>query len=393
LQIHKKWTDCEKESIKNDYGVLLPIELEEKYQRKYRDIRAFCARNKIKSHRNVTIRKWTEQELSDFIIDWKENILTKEELEIKYNRQYNSLSGKAKDLKLNRITSVDRITSDNIREIIDLYQNKNNSARQIAEMYKTSGSSILTILKNENIQIRDQSHCKRNYNINEKYFDVIDLPEKAYWLGFLYADGSNFEERNYVSLTLKEEDRYILEKLKNDLKSEQPIIEIHNKQFNKIYPNLTIKNKNISEQLKNKGIVQNKTFICRFPNWLEEKYYPDFIRGLFDGDGCISIGHKKQNNYLYFSIDLINGNYDFMTRIENILNNKSNMSHKKIYLHNNIFRIGYSKMDDIHKFYKYIYYNDKDFHYLKRKKDKFELFLSYIKERGFYDDLQKCINN
>lgn len=30
---------------------------------------------------------------------------------------------------------------------------------------------------------------KRQYNVNDSYFHTIDSEDKAYWLGFLYADG------------------------------------------------------------------------------------------------------------------------------------------------------------------------------------------------------------
>ena len=30
---------------------------------------------------------------------------------------------------------------------------------------------------------------KRKYNVNDNYFNKIDNEEKAYWLGFLLADG------------------------------------------------------------------------------------------------------------------------------------------------------------------------------------------------------------
>lgn len=44
------------------------------------------------------------------------------------------------------------------------------------------------------------------YNFSESIFQTIDSPEKAYWLGFLYADGSISGNSNSVYLALKEED-------------------------------------------------------------------------------------------------------------------------------------------------------------------------------------------
>ena len=36
---------------------------------------------------------------------------------------------------------------------------------------------------------------QRKYTINQNYFEIIDTEEKAYWLGFLYADGSVTKDR------------------------------------------------------------------------------------------------------------------------------------------------------------------------------------------------------
>lgn len=55
--------------------------------------------------------------------------------------------------------------------------------------------------------------CKK-YSLNEHVFDVIDNQEKAYWLGFLMADGYNHQTKSCVALRLKAEDREILEKFK-----------------------------------------------------------------------------------------------------------------------------------------------------------------------------------
>ena len=51
------------------------------------------------------------------------------------------------------------------------------------------------------------------YPFNIHFFDEINTEEKAYILGFLYADGYNMEERNTVAISLKKEDSYILERI------------------------------------------------------------------------------------------------------------------------------------------------------------------------------------
>ena len=58
---------------------------------------------------------------------------------------------------------------------------------------------------------------KRIYKVNENYFEKIDTPEKAYILGFFYADGYNNEETGALEFVQKEERIDILEQIKKCL--------------------------------------------------------------------------------------------------------------------------------------------------------------------------------
>lgn len=54
----------------------------------------------------------------------------------------------------------------------------------------------------------------RKHFFNESYFEVIDTEDKAYWLGFLYADGNIYYHKDKngdrkggkVELSLKSDD-------------------------------------------------------------------------------------------------------------------------------------------------------------------------------------------
>ena len=374
----KDWTEKELYDLSVDYGVLLPSELVNKYSVDYDYIRRICSKYSIKSHRNVRMRKWEEQELQNFIKDWKENVLTSFDLETKYNRQYNSLKGKAKDLKITRQTNVDILSEEDIDSICSLYS-ANVSSMELSKKYNICQSSILKILRAGNVDIKDNSHCKRYYKINEHYFDNIDDEHKAYWLGLLFADGYNQECRNSIILTLKEEDKYILTNLLDDLESNYCIKPLYNKKFNSTAYKIRISNKRISEQLKEKGVVQNKTFISNFPN-IDNNLIRHFIRGYFDGDGCISLSMRGVNNdRMYATFSIVNGNYDFLKE----LNLKMNIDCDKIISPvKNIYQIAYNKYSEIIKLYDYLY-SDATI-YLKRKNDKFIDYLKYKEGSGHF---------
>ena len=137
------------------------------------------------------------------------------------------------------------------------------------------------------------SISSRIYQIDDSVFNCIDTQEKAYWLGFLMSDGYNNENNNCVSLRLHYKDIDVLEKFKEFLKTDTPI-HIYNRNIseNKIYCDLTVSSYILSSRLSDLGCVQGKTSILEFPN-IPKYLYSHFIRGYFDGDGCVSIIPRK----------------------------------------------------------------------------------------------------
>ena len=128
----------------------------------------------------------------------------------------------------------------------------------------------------------------KKYDIDENYFEKIDSPEKAYLLGLIYADGCNYTPTNTVTLCLQEQDKHILEDIKELLHYNAPLKKIKpKKESHQISFVLTIHSKKISTDLTALGVMQNKTFKITFPD-INKDLFSHFIRGYFDGDGCIS---------------------------------------------------------------------------------------------------------
>ena len=140
------------------------------------------------------------------------------------------------------------------------------------------------------------------YKYNTNYFELIDTEDKAYWLGFLYADGSinrfyknNKKENGIRSMTLEislaEKDREHLEKFKQCIESDIPIfkrtIQLGDKKYGAV--RIQLNNTKICRDLCNLGCVPAKTYIVRMPSFdiVPKKFMRDFLRGFFDGDGCI----------------------------------------------------------------------------------------------------------
>lgn len=221
------------------------------------------------------------------------------------------------------------ITKDKEFEIIDKYNN-GMSINQIVKEYGLSWHKIEKMLLNNNVQLR------RRYRINEHYFDEINTPNKAYILGLLYADGgntSNYDKNRYcVTITLKHDDCKILENIRDEIGYDAPIKFREYDSTGKI-ATLDICNKHMVLTLHNLGIIPNKTFSLRFPEWLDEELYSHFIRGYMDGDGCITFRDRKVAPQLSCTIT---STLDMCTNISLIINNMCNIK-------SHIYNVGHTK--------------------------------------------------
>ena len=138
---------------------------------------------------------------------------------------------------------------------------------------------------------------------NDGYFDTIETPNQAYWLGFIFADGwicKNEKVRTYeLGIELQSGDRLHLEKFNKELGGVHQIKERHSEKYicNHKEKSITdsvvlrIYSKKIVEDLIKHGVVENKTKYSIFPKI--DNYFLDFLRGYIDVDGCVYINDNS----------------------------------------------------------------------------------------------------
>ena len=117
--------------------------------------------------------------------------------------------------------------------------------------------------------------------------------------------------------------------------------------------------------LKKYGVVPNKTSSIRFPS-IDEKYYSDFIRGYFDGDGCVC-EDKKKNGQSSIAANFACGTVDFLEDLRKILYDNGICSYINIWK-DKCPKLIIGGMKNTHNFLYYIYKNKTT--YLNRKWDK-----------------------
>lgn len=227
-------------------------------------------------------------------------------------------------------------SQEQIEDILNKYQN-NWSQQKIADFYKVSRTVIKRILEiqNDGIIIRNRTS---KYKYQQDIFENIDTAEKAYWLGFLAADGCNYQREHNASVILNvhEQDIEHLEKFKEFCNTDAEIKSyIGYEGFSNQTPmcKITLNSKKISNDLIDKGILPNKSLILQPPHILEDFYKP-FILGYFDGDGSIS----KTSQYNNYSIS-IQGTKEILTWICEVLKWDAKLEKRNINSNNNSYYI------------------------------------------------------
>jgi intein-encoded DNA endonuclease-like protein len=187
-------------------------------------------------------------------------------------------------------------------KIVEMYQ-QGMSAPEIAEHFDVAHTMILRYLEKNGIDRRSAEECHRIYPIREDFFDAIDTQEKAYFLGFLYADGGNNIDANFVRVDLARKDKDILEKLVSLIYLEDPLQHIKDQDRKKIHKGedvvyytsyFDICSKYICHKLEELGCGAKKSLILNFPEWLvDPELQRHFIRGYYDGDGGVFLTDIK----------------------------------------------------------------------------------------------------
>ena len=203
-------------------------------------------------------------------------------------------------------------------------------------------------------------HGNRKYTLDQNYFKKIDSQEKAYFLGFMYADGSVSKKFDKSRISLQKQDRKILEEFKILLKTNKPLYKIHELWV------LMITSKKIKQDLIDKGCMPNKTFKLVFPLWLKEDLKSHFIRGYFDGDGCVNIQNIKKHKRLKA---ILKGRKNFLEMILNISKITGHI-HKQRKTYSLVFCSSFAKQ------FLNLLYKDATI-FLERKHQKFLDYLDY----------------
>lgn len=242
-------------------------------------------------------------------------------------------------------------------EFIKIY-NEFKTVKNTAKYFNCSEGTIRKNIKYHNMKL----HLKMWERLDHDFF-AKETADAFYWAGFIAADGCvTYPKKKGASpilgIKLTRKDENHLYKFKKIINAENKIYQYKTKNKFKskkqqfLYNSgLHICSKRIVKDLEKFNITPRKTATYEFPEWLiNHPLVSHFMRGYFDGDGCITLRRK-------FSIA---GNEKFLETCKTILINKIKIKNNKIYKYKNsksLYSLWYSDKNSLINIFNFLYDN------------------------------------
>lgn len=293
----------------------------------------------------------------------------------KYNVNcYHTVS---KVLKENGIKTIKPklVPRSTIIEAAKYYSENEISIINCAKKFKIGKNTLYDYLKENNL-IKNDKNYQKDITYDKNFFDSIDNEEKAYWLGFIMADGYTKLGKNnnpaQMTIEIGKKDIEILNAFKKSIKSNHIIRERSRKtctgKISEIC-SITISSQHLTSKLISYGVIPNKTYI----GFINEEIFSDneelifhYLRGYSDGDGTIN---KRKGNYVF---KLVIKSKSILNTISNWIKKYCNID-PKITIWEDAYRLSVQNKKDYFIFLGKLYKNANI--YLDRK---YQNYLSHI---------------
>ena len=273
---------------------------------------------------------------------------------------------------------LEKLKTNNVKELYE----SGKSLNELEKLVHTDKKDIKIYLIACGVKLRDGTKLPDNYEtltieeleksksertFNFKIFDVIDTEEKAYWLGFWFADGCVNSDMLNLELTLKADDVVHLHKFNRFIGSIHNDVKYHyKKEGDNIFDlyRWINQSKHMCNTLSSYGCTPKKSLTLKFPNegiFKSKDLIRHFIRGYWDGDGCICCTEITK-------IVSAVGTLEFLTTLKSYLPVESGTITKKVDS-KNTYTLQFSRKQALYVLH-YLY--DNSTIYLNRKFEKYK---------------------
>lgn len=225
------------------------------------------------------------------------------------------------------------------------------SLRQIAISSPIGRTAIGRLLTLKGVAKVGPGNARRHrqHSLDQRFFETIDTEEKAYWLGFICADGHVSDDGLIVGLASVDEPH--LRKLRQSICSDAPITRPAKAAV------LNVWSKAMVEDLRSHGLQRQKSLTLQMPN-IPQPLRRHFIRGLFDGDGSIKITTRRKPRYVNAVTEytvMFCGTSDVMRAVRESVSSQARVSRPSIQIRQNLSVVEWSGRQQVLRILDWLY--------------------------------------
>lgn len=244
-------------------------------------------------------------------------------------------------------------------EVINYY-NLPTPQIQTARHFQVETGALRQFLASQGVHVRTQREAQRKYSANATFFDVINSPEKAYFLGLIAADGCvtlRNGKPDALRIALQERGRGAVVALRDALNSTHPVTRA--KRNGQAI--LTIHHPVLIQSLVSHGIHPQKSATLKWPQTVPKHLLGHYLRGYTDGDGCFYVSGKR---YMY----TILGSSTFLSDCQGHVGSLLKLGKVRLTKRSGIYGLAWGGRLQVQRIARYLYEDAPV--YFSRKRDK-----------------------
>lgn len=221
------------------------------------------------------------------------------------------------------------------------------------------------------------------YAVNEKFFDSWSN-DMAYVLGYWYADGSieSVPKIRGHYIRISSVDRDLIEHVKTAMSSEHHIVEYPPRAAGRMRYVLRIGSKRLFSAMGRRGLTEHKSLSLKLPE-IPKRYLSSFVRGYFDGDGCIHAEKSTNGGIKRLVLIFTSGSKLFLLSLQALLHEVAGVNGaRKLGITKSVgtaYQLRYGTRDSLRLFLFMYPKMDRPYLHLSRK---YDIFIRYLQLRG-----------
>jgi hypothetical protein len=153
--------------------------------------------------------------------------------------------------------------------------------------------------------------------VRHDYFATINSPIQAYILGLLASDGSVSSTRPRIQFSVHENDRILVEWVRDELAPTSPILLQRHTGRCLCMAKIHFTSPQMCRDLARFGIVPNKSHTLSWPDALPTTLVNSYLLGIYDGDGWVTRDRRKRQPY--YTCGIVSASAPFLERASEVI--------------------------------------------------------------------------